>query len=224
MVELNPVQRDRLEAFIRDQRTVFDFEALFAAVIEMQSYMARVGDIVYSAGTERAQALPANGAAVSRTTYATLFAAIGTQYGVGDGSTTFNLPNLAGRVVAGKEAAATLITTAVSGFSGATLGATGGAQSHQLTAPEMPVHTHTGTTSSDGTHTHSLSQLVLASTGVYAIASGALLTMGDVAPTALSAGAHTHTMTTASAGGTAGVTVAHRNMQPTIILNAFILY
>lgn len=42
------------------------------------------------------------GQAVSRTTYAVLFAVIGTTYGAGDGSTTFNLPDLRGRVVAGK--------------------------------------------------------------------------------------------------------------------------
>jgi phage-related tail fiber protein len=42
-----------------------------------------------------------NGAAVSRTTYAALFAVIGTTYGAGDGSTTFNLPNLDGRVLQG---------------------------------------------------------------------------------------------------------------------------
>jgi hypothetical protein len=42
--------------------------------------------------------LKCDGSAVSRTTYATLFAAIGTLYGAGDGSTTFNLPNLTGRV------------------------------------------------------------------------------------------------------------------------------
>lgn len=41
--------------------------------------------------------LKANGAAVSRTTYAALFTAIGTTFGVGDGSTTFNLPDLRGR-------------------------------------------------------------------------------------------------------------------------------
>lgn len=45
--------------------------------------------------------LLANGAAVSRTTYAALFAVVGTTYGVGDGSTTFNLPNLKGRVPVG---------------------------------------------------------------------------------------------------------------------------
>lgn len=42
-----------------------------------------------------------NGAAVSRTTYARLFAKIGTKYGAGDGLTTFNLPNLMGRVLQG---------------------------------------------------------------------------------------------------------------------------
>ena len=45
--------------------------------------------------------LAADGSAVSRTTYAELFAAIGTTYGVGDGSTTFNVPNLQGRLVIG---------------------------------------------------------------------------------------------------------------------------
>lgn len=43
------------------------------------------------------------GQAVSRTTYANLFAAIGTAYGAGDGSTTFNVPDLRGRVAAGKD-------------------------------------------------------------------------------------------------------------------------
>lgn len=45
--------------------------------------------------------LQCNGAAVSRTTYAALFAVIGTKYGSGDGSTTFNLPNLHHRFIEG---------------------------------------------------------------------------------------------------------------------------
>ena len=45
--------------------------------------------------------LKANGAAISRTTYADLFAAIGTTYGAGDGSTTFNIPDLRGEFVRG---------------------------------------------------------------------------------------------------------------------------
>jgi microcystin-dependent protein len=48
---------------------------------------------IWSGGAVPAGWLACNGAAVSRTTYANLFAAIGTTYGAGDGSTTFNLPN-----------------------------------------------------------------------------------------------------------------------------------
>ncbi|WP_244986260.1 tail fiber protein [Chromobacterium violaceum] len=48
--------------------------------------------------------LPANGAAVSRSTFASLFAAIGTTYGTGDGTTTFNLPDLRGEFVRGWDA------------------------------------------------------------------------------------------------------------------------
>jgi microcystin-dependent protein len=70
------------------------------------------------------------GQAVSRTSYSDLFAAIGTTYGAGDGSTTFNLPDLRGRVAAGKDdmggSAANRITNAVSGIIGTTLGAAGG--------------------------------------------------------------------------------------------------
>lgn len=58
-----------------------------------------VGDYVYKAGpTERNGLLLCDGRAVSRTTYAALFAEISTAHGAGDGATTFNLPNLSGRV------------------------------------------------------------------------------------------------------------------------------
>ena len=48
-------------------------------------------------GGDHGKWLECDGRAVSRTTYATLFAAIGTTYGAGDGSTTFNLPDFADR-------------------------------------------------------------------------------------------------------------------------------
>jgi microcystin-dependent protein len=79
-----------------------------------------------------------DGSAVSRTTYAALFALISTTYGIGDGSTTFNLPDCTGRVVAGKESSETRLTTAESGINGGTLGATGGAESVTLTVSEIP--------------------------------------------------------------------------------------
>jgi microcystin-dependent protein len=83
-----------------------------------------------------------DGALKNRTTDAALFAVIGTRYGAGDGSTTFALPDLGGRVTAGKEATATRLTTAGSGVDGATLGAAGGTQTHTLTVSQMPVHGH----------------------------------------------------------------------------------
>jgi microcystin-dependent protein len=75
------------------------------------------------------------GQAVSRTTYAKLFAAIGTSYGTGDGSTTFNLPNLQGRVPVG------LWSSNPSG-NFKTLGSYGGEEAHTLNITEMPSHGH----------------------------------------------------------------------------------
>ena len=57
--------------------------------------------IYFAASTPPTGFLKANGAAVSRTTYADLFAVIGTTWGVGNGSTTFNLPDLRGEFVRG---------------------------------------------------------------------------------------------------------------------------
>lgn len=78
--------------------------------------------------------LRCNGAAVSRTTYAALFTAIGTTYGAGDGSTTFNLPDLNGRAPFGAGAG--------TGLTARTLGAKGGEETHVLTIAEMPAHGH----------------------------------------------------------------------------------
>ena len=64
--------------------------------------MVPSGAVLYFAGrTAPAGWLKANGAAVSRTAYAALFAAIGTTYGAGDGRTTFNLPDLRGEFIRG---------------------------------------------------------------------------------------------------------------------------
>lgn len=88
-----------------------------------------------------------SGAAVSRTTYAALFAVIGTTYGSGDGSTTFNLPDLRGRAVAGVDnmggTAANRITSGGSGITGTTLGAAGGAETVTLSTSQIPSHNHT---------------------------------------------------------------------------------
>jgi microcystin-dependent protein len=82
------------------------------------------------------------GQATNRTTYSALFAVIGTTYGAGDGSTTFNLPDLRGRVPAGLDVTsggfADRITVTASDVSGTVLGSTGGSQTHTLTAGEIP--------------------------------------------------------------------------------------
>jgi microcystin-dependent protein len=82
------------------------------------------------------------GQAVSRTTYATLFTMFSTTYGAGDGSTTFNIPDVRGRVTAGKDnmggSAAGFLTTAGGGVDGATLGAVGGVQNVSLAANQIP--------------------------------------------------------------------------------------
>lgn len=99
------------------------------------SLMPVGASIDYAGTTAPAGWLLEYGQAVSRTTYAALFAAIGTTYGTGDGSTTFNLPDARGRVVAGKDdmggSAASRLTNTYAGFVGATLGAAGGDQRSQ---------------------------------------------------------------------------------------------
>lgn len=195
----------------------------------------------FAGATAPAGWLLCDGSAVSRETYANLFAVIGTAYGAGDGSTTFNLPDLRGRVAAGKDdmggSAANRLTTGGSGVDGATLGAAGGAQTHTLSEAQMPAHGHTGTAASNGSHTHTGSANTAGDhTHTYTGVSG-----GDTGPNPIpganagssntgSAGSHSHTLTINADGAhTHSVTVgdtgggsAHNNTQPTIVLNHII--
>jgi microcystin-dependent protein len=95
------------------------------------------------------------GQAISRTTYATLFSLVGTTFGSGDGSTTFNIPDLRGRVVAGLGnmggSDAGRLTSTYFGANGTTIGAAAGSESHTLSTAEIPSHNHTAT---DSGHTH----------------------------------------------------------------------
>lgn len=121
-------------------------------------WMGMTGLILPFAGSVAPQSwLLCDGKAISRVDYAELFAAIGTTYGAGDGSTTFNVPDCRGRVIAGRDdmggTAANRLTTGGAGINGTALGAAGGAQTHQLTTAQMPAHAH-GV--NDPTHAHNV--------------------------------------------------------------------
>lgn len=160
-----------------------------------------------------------SGQAISRTTYSKLFAIIGTTYGTGDGSTTFNLPDKRGRVSAAKDdmggTTAGRLTTAVNGI---VLGDVGGDQ-----ALQSHTHTVTGTTSSDGDHQHRAdavlgSTVTTTSTGQYVRALRDYVGSSDSALTS-AGGAHTHTITGTAASSSTGES---GNVQPTIICNYII--
>lgn len=106
----------------------------------------------------------ADGSAISRTEYAELFEIIGTIYGEGDGSTTFNLPDKRERVsVMRKEGS----TNGTSGATMNTIGAKGGEFNHKLILKEIPSHNHRNNTSG-------INELVFGATGwnLYAQAKG----------------------------------------------------
>jgi len=155
------------------------------------------------------------GQAVSRTTYAGLFTTIGTTYGSGDGSTTFNVPDLRGRVSAGKDdmggTAASRLTSTVLTASN-TLGATGGTQTHTMTSAEMPSHTHT-----QDAHSHAVQRSNSAATSVGADASALYRAQANTgSPTYFDTQNATATNQNTGGGG------AHLNTQPTIVLNYII--
>lgn len=145
-----------------------------------------------------------DGKAVSRTTYANLYKIIGTAYGAGDGSTTFNLPNLTERVAIGKG-------------NNKPIGSTGGQNTITITTANLPNHTHSytptgtvastfkgtqGTTSNSGSHNHNMMLKYETGYNLAYSSGGAYWGMHD--PTeavnnsfkTTASGAHTHTITT----------------------------
>jgi microcystin-dependent protein len=192
---------------------------------------APAGSLVMFAGATAPYGyLLCDGAAVSRTTYAALFSVIGTTYGVGDNATTFNIPDLRGRVPLGVGTGA--------GLTPRVLATTGGAESVTLDATQIPGHTHTGTTDSAGAHTHGITDPGHTHTQTtinddfnnsgtnppgFSADSAGSRTWSNINSSATgisvnSDGAHTHTFTTGSTGGGG----SHANMQPWIALNYII--
>ena len=146
-----------------------------------------------------------NGAAVSRTTYADLFAVTSTTYGVGDGATTFNLPNLLGRTAIGAGTGDAADATAHA------LGSKTGTETHALITAELAAHSHTVT---DAGHQH---DPAIGTAFLTAYGTGSLLLPGAGA-TAEQSGA-TSTETTGIVIDNAGSGTAHNNMQPSLTLN-----
>lgn len=131
-----------------------------------------------------------SGTDVSRDTYAALFVAIGDTYGVGDGSTTFSLPDMIGRVAVGIDTAGARITE----YNQITQ--SGGADKHTLTTAELPAHNH-----ANGDYKYLLRQTDYNTAGSVGYTAGEpdVVTVGEVA--------------------SVGDSDAHNILQPYLIVN-----
>lgn len=110
---------------------LLDLKALLTKMLQTSSV---VGEIkAYAGSTVPNGWLICDGSAISRTDYPLLFNAIGTLWGVGDGSTTFNLPNLKGKVPVGYDSSQTEFDT---------VGESGGAKTVTLNVNQIPSHAH----------------------------------------------------------------------------------
>ena len=173
------------------------------------------GTIVsFSASSPPTGYLKANGAAVSRTTYAALFAAIGTQYGAGNGSTTFNVPDLRGEFIRYWDDARGVDT-------GRTFGSFQDqdylSHNHGVTDPG---HTHGGSTSSTGAHTHSYSMAGADGGGGGNVAFGSGYNYSS--SNTSSAGTHSHTLSISAA--TTGISISASGGTETRPRNLAMLY
>ena len=138
--------------------------------------------IAFAANTAPTGYLECDGTAVSRTTYAALFAVVGTTWGTGNGSTTFNLPDFRGEWLRGWDHGR-----------GVDSGRAFASAQSEMIGPHNHTATSTGSTSSDGAHTHTIQSYDSggATAGLSVRTDGAAYST----PTTSSNGAHTHTLT-----------------------------
>lgn len=161
----------------------------------------------------------AQGQAISRTTYATLFSLIGTTYGVGNGSTTFNIPDKVGRVSAMLDGGSVRLSSAYFSGNAANLGAVGGGESVALTAAQIPsITSANASVPVNVTSSTSVTQNAVYISYVNAGGGGTVvLNTLPTNSTLTSTGTANVSVTSNNTGG-----AAHRTVQPTIICNYII--
>lgn len=179
--------------------------------VDISTY-APTGSVISFAGSSAPTGwLLCYGQSLNTTTYAALFAVLGYTYG-GSGA-NFSLPDLRGRAVAGKDnmggSTAGRITAAVSGITGTTLGAGGGAEGVTLSTSQIPAHQHFTIAPFEGNGSDISSTTY---TGFYADRGNAYSYRLEASTSAATLGL------TSSVGGGA----SHTNTQPTLILNYII--
>ena len=163
----------------------------------------------------------AQGQAISRTTYSTLFSLFSTTYGSGDGTTTFNIPDKVGRASVMRDAGSARISSSYFGGNPANLGAVGGGESTTLTADQIPTITSSVSVSVSGT-TNTVLTWRSGSGGSWVdreIAQGGSVNsqLGAVGMPGTFSGSGTGTATSNNTSG-----AAHRTVQPSIVCNYII--
>lgn len=166
-----------------------------------------------AASTPESDELLCDGSAVARTTYAALFAKIGTTWGAGNGSTTFNVPDIRGRVL--------IAVGAGSGLTARTLGQqTIGAETVVLTAANLASHTH-----SIPAHSHDIIREFADADSTAGANNGHLVGDGNEAGSLVTiTGASGNGVQSdgGSTSGSAGSDTGHANVQPSAAANCFI--
>lgn len=183
---------------------ITDGNAIVSSVVIPPSPLMPSGTILDFAGAAPPVGfLLCDGSAVSRTTYSDLFAVLGVIWGAGDGSTTFNIPDLNGRTTIGSGTYA----DDVSGSITRTIGQKTGAAAHVLTEPQMPSHTHT-----QNPHNHSVGSTPLGGT------QGFNNTQPAIIPRLGLPGAPDAAVSTTAVNQYTGGGLAHNNMQPSAVV------